>query len=356
MFLKFKSNYRRKKYFKGWRLSFVAWYICIFLFFSIKVDTIQSFIEHNIIPRDSINVLSVFPMFLVTGIFSFIFCSISWNSYFFLELKSKFCIYKKSLINLLLLVFTFSFLLLFGELFTSIMYDKGLIFQKEISFRSIFIFLCYCIVIGTFINSIFQLKDILGPELFSSILKGNYHHPKEEDRIFMFLDLNNSTSIAEEIGHTQYSKFIQQTFKTITDSIANNDASIYQYVGDEVVLTWNTEHGIQDNKCVQVFYDIKKAIEKRRDYFMNNFGNLPTFKAGIHTGIVSSIQIGIIKKEIAYHGDVLNATARIQSECKNLGVPILISNSLSKKIGLKLPPLAEIKLRGRKSLMKLYTV
>ncbi|MBB6463278.1 adenylate/guanylate cyclase domain-containing protein [Flammeovirga kamogawensis] len=260
------------------------------------------------------------------------------------------------MINLLLLVFTFSFLLLFGELFTSIMYDKGLIFQKEISFRSIFIFLCYCIVIGTFINSIFQLKDILGPELFSSILKGNYHHPKEEDRIFMFLDLNNSTSIAEEIGHTQYSKFIQQTFKTITDSIANNDASIYQYVGDEVVLTWNTEHGIQDNKCVQVFYDIKKAIEKRRDYFMNNFGNLPTFKAGIHTGIVSSIQIGIIKKEIAYHGDVLNATARIQSECKNLGVPILISNSLSKKIGLKLPPLAEIKLRGRKSLMKLYTV
>ena len=46
-----------------------------------------------------------------------------------------------------------------------------------------------------------QLDRILGPGVLLSYLLGRYHRPHREARIFMFLDLKSSTSLAEELGH-----------------------------------------------------------------------------------------------------------------------------------------------------------
>ena len=72
-------------------------------------------------------------------------------------------------------------------------------------------------------------------------------------------------------------------------------------------------------------------------------------------------EIGIVKRDIAYSGDVLNTTARIQSKCNELGVNILLSKYLLDKLGL-LPNLfnpreiGEITLRGKQQDVMLYTV
>ena len=39
-------------------------------------------------------------------------------------------------------------------------------------------------------------------------------------------------------------------------------------------------------------------------------------------------EVGVVKKEVAYHGDVINTSARIQAECNKHKVPILISEEL----------------------------
>ena len=60
--------------------------------------------------------------------------------------------------------------------------------------------------------------------------------PKDEKRIFMFLDLKSSTTIAEEIGHRRYFEFISDFIADVTTPILNNHGEIYQYVGDEIVI------------------------------------------------------------------------------------------------------------------------
>jgi adenylate cyclase len=44
----------------------------------------------------------------------------------------------------------------------------------------------------------------------------------------------------------------------------------------------------------------------------------------MHGGAVTAGEIGIVRKEIVYSGDVLNTTARIQAECKARGVPVIL--------------------------------
>ena len=45
------------------------------------------------------------------------------------------------------------------------------------------------------------------------------------------------------------------------------------------------------------------------------YGVVPEFKAGFHVGFATVGEIGVLKKIIAFSGDVLNTTSRIQSNC-----------------------------------------
>ena len=56
------------------------------------------------------------------------------------------------------------------------------------------------------------------------------------------------------------------------------------------------------------------------------------FKAGLHSGMVAAGEIGSLKKEILFTGDVLNATARIQGLCNHFHTDLLLSDDLAKII------------------------
>ena len=62
--------------------------------------------------------------------------------------------------------------------------------------------------------------------------------------------------------------------------------------------------------------------------YIEKYGLSPEFKAGIHFGNVIINEVGGTKQEIAYHGDTVNTTARIRSECSVLNEKLLISAEL----------------------------
>ena len=206
------------------------------------------------------------------------------------------------------------------------------------------------------------VNDKYGPGVFVSFLKGKYFHPQREERIFMFLDLRSSTTIAEKLGERLYFNFLKDVFRDATPAILNSKGEIYQYVGDEIVVTWKKESGAENANCLQCFFDIQKRFLNKVNYYKEKYDGIkPEFKAGLHYGFVMVGEIGIVKRDIAYSGDVLNTTARIQSKCNELGVNILLSKYLLDKLGL-LPNLfnpkeiGEITLRGKQQEVMLYTV
>jgi len=207
-----------------------------------------------------------------------------------------------------------------------------------------------------------QVGDKYGPGVFGSFLMGKYFQPRREERIFMFLDLRSSTTIAEQLGEVRYFNFIKDVFKDVTPAILYAKGEIYQYVGDEIIVSWKMEKGIAQANCINCFFEVQSALLGRTNYYEKNYDGLkPTFKAGLHYGYVMAGEIGVVKRDIAFSGDVLNTTARIQSKCNELGVNILVSEYLLDKLALKdnnfhARAIGEVLLRGKQEKVALYTL
>lgn len=216
----------------------------------------------------------------------------------------------------------------------------------------------YLVSVDIFMFGLRQVNLFLGSNNLWKLFRGKFYTPHEEERIFMFLDLQSSTKHAEMLGHIQYSKMIQDCFNDL-GIVVENEAEIYQYVGDEVILTWKLQDGLKDQNCLDAYFNFKQQLVKKREYYINNYNCLPHFKAGINEGVVTVTEVGKYKKEIAYHGDTINTAARIQGKCNDLKQELLISGSLKNKLnnsnyGFK--NLGNIELKGKVRQALLYAV
>ena len=216
-------------------------------------------------------------------------------------------------------------------------------------------------LLGTLlINFLAMINKKFGPGNLALIFLGKYHQPVIEDRIFMFLDLDSSTTIAEQLGHIRYSRLLQDCFLEFNKLIPRAGAQIYQYVGDEVVVTWPNGSRSAAIKPVQLFFAFKKRLHARDRYYRSRYGLIPEFKAGIHGGFVTVAEIGDIKREIAYHGDVVNTASRLRSACNNFGKSLLTSEHLASKIdsdsGYDKQEIGKIHLKGKISEVVVFSI
>ncbi|EAR01154.1 adenylate/guanylate cyclase domain-containing protein [Maribacter sp. HTCC2170] len=220
--------------------------------------------------------------------------------------------------------------------------------------------LLYIVLLSLVFSFIEIASEKFGKGVFLKMLLGKYKNPKEEKRIFMFLDLKSSTAIAEELGHFKYSQLIQDCFYDLNEVVPKYDAEIYQYVGDEAVLSWPYKKGLVNNNCVGLFFDFRRQKLAKRDYYSEKYGVVPEFKAGLHGGVLMVAEVGIVKKELAYHGDVINTSARIQGECNKHNVPILISETLLKDLRVNkaytTASLGTVLLKGKHKEINIHTL
>jgi adenylate cyclase len=285
------------------------------------------------------------------------------NKLFLQKSFTKKIIYK-SLIYLAIII---SFILLLSAIanatelrsgfFSKQVWDNAWAFFTDYAFLSVAFFMAVVILVSQFYM---EVSENIGQGVLHNFFTGKYHTPTEEERIFMFLDMKSSSTIAEKLGHIKYFEMLREYYSDLSDPIVKYSGEIYQYVGDEIIVSWKLTNGLKSNNCIQCFYAIKAAIKKQAAKYNGRFGLLPEFKAGFHFGKVTTGEIGDIKKEIIFTGDTLNTTARIQGLCNTHKVDILISGDLVKRLSLQpffqTTTLGENVLRGKDEKMELFTI
>jgi adenylate cyclase len=189
--------------------------------------------------------------------------------------------------------------------------------------------LLYTVFMAATISFINQMNTRFGPGILIPLLLGRFKTPKVQQRFFMFLDLKSSTKHAEKLGHLEYSSMIKDCFSDLNNVLTKNYAEIYQYAGDEAVITWPADQGKRKLSCLSLFFDFRDAMNIRKEHYLKSYGFLPEFKAGLHCGIITAVEVGRIKREIAYHGDTINTAARIQAMNNDLNESFLISGSVA---------------------------
>ena len=176
-----------------------------------------------------------------------------------------------------------------------------------------------------------KIRTIQG--LAANYFMNKKNEPMKVSRIFMFMDLVSSTSYAERLGHVKYSEFISRLFRELDEYVLATKGKIYQYVGDEVVVVWSLKDGLQNANCIRFYYLFEQRLEEMKEFFHEEYGIFPSFKAGYHLGEVVIAEVGgILKKDIAFHGDPVNTTARICSKCRELDENLLVSRDLMNKL------------------------
>ena len=171
----------------------------------------------------------------------------------------------------------------------------------------------------------------VGKSNFTSWIFGMMNKPTEEERIFMFMDMKSSTTIAEQLSHKEFSHLVQDVFNDMA-IVDNYQGEIYQYMGDGAIISWPLKKGLKNNNFLKAFYGFTSIITKREDYYHCRYHLIPRFKAGIHVGKVMKLQVGRIRKDISYNGDTINTAARIESMCNEYNKSLLISGDLHSMI------------------------
>ncbi len=313
----------------------VLWMIIMNMYFLISFWGIKSFLSDPYIV-DLFNIFYGFDDIIFHSLtFGFLFSviNITFDRSRLRKLPLGKVVLLKSLFYIVAIIFSDTMVMLVNARFNDIDMGKMFdLFMRDVPTSFMITTSLYYTFFIVLMNFLYQVNKRIGPGiLFNSIL-GKYHQPRGENLIFLFIDMKNSTGIAETLEHKKYSMFIKDCFSMLTNPIYNCHADVYQFVGDEAVLTWTKKKGLEKLNCLKIFFEFRKVLESNKDYFINNYGIFPEFKAGVDYGEVTVTEVGEIRRDLAYHGDVLNTAARLEKLCKKAGHDLLITEYLEKEL------------------------
>jgi len=234
------------------------------------------------------------------------------------------------------------------EFFYNELSDTRLLIQK----------ILYWLILFMITQLYIEINEKYSPGVFLDIILGKYMQPKVEKCIVMFIDLKDSTTIAEKLGHEENFKFIRDFIYHVSLALIEHGGRIYQYVGDEVVVSWQfNKKNIR--RCMSSIIEARKNLQANSEEFRRRYSIAPEFRVGVHMGDVTIGEIGVIKKDLAMSGDTMNTTARIRSACNELNQKFIMSKDFMENSELKEwqgESLGVVDLKGKANGIELFSL
>lgn len=205
-----------------------------------------------------------------------------------------------------------------------------------------------------------QASQLVGEGTFRAIVRGRYRRARAEERFFLFIDIVGSTPVAEKLGALSVHRYLNRIFQETSDPVDDHGGEVYQYVGDEIVVTWLVPDGRKAAKPLACYFAIEAALAAAAPEFEREFGTVPKLRAALHAGEVVTGEAGGSRRAIVFHGDVMNATSRIENLTRTLGHAFLVSEDalarLEGKDAYAVTDLGLQELRGREAPLRVYAV
>lgn len=219
----------------------------------------------------------------------------------------------------------------------------------------------FALAVSALLVAVLRVRDLIGGETFTSLLLGRYHRPVSEERVFLFLDLAGSTAYAEKHGDLAAQELLKAVFAAIAEPVRRHRGQVDDYIGDQVIVSWPLARGLERARCVACVFAIRQTLDRDRARWVARFGLVPELRAALHGGSVVTAEVGVDRHKIAYFGDVMNATARLEGLCRETGRSVLISDAVLARLpalpdGVEAEALGGFRLRGRSETMAVHAL
>ncbi|AUC93688.1 MULTISPECIES: adenylate/guanylate cyclase domain-containing protein [Bradyrhizobium] len=211
--------------------------------------------------------------------------------------------------------------------------------------------IAYSGVISVILNLGFSIANLIGPRVFMNFVSGRYHSPVEENRFVLFVDIAGSTGLAERLGGIGIHRFLDRTFRLLTESVVDYRGEVLNYIGDEIIVTWPEGLGAVDCRPLRCFVAMRAALQKAAPQFEREFGAVPQIRGSLHFGPVIVGEIGDVKPAIVFNGDVMNTAARLEELSRKVDGGFLASRAAMSRFAAPPPfpvnDLGTLPIRGR---------
>lgn len=177
-----------------------------------------------------------------------------------------------------------------------------------------------------------RVLSLVGGRILFSFLIGRYHRPVREERVFMILDIADSTRLSEQFGDVKIRELIGEFFFDIARPIAEHGGVTYRYIGDEVVVSWPMSRAVEAARCLRCVADVQDLVAARADGYRRRYGVAPQFRIGMHGGPVVIGEVGNTRRAIVYFGETLGAAVALQGACKQVGSDFVVSAELMARL------------------------
>ncbi len=151
----------------------------------------------------------------------------------------------------------------------------------------------------------------------------------------MFIDLRNSTAIAESVQPQEFAEFLSEFQTDVMDLVYGHQGAVNKLLGDGLLVTFGVpiesgDDAVNAVRCALAIVDYLATYNDVRPEFLTAPLKLGI---GIATGEVFHGSIGSIRRsEYTVLGDAVNVAARLESLTKKAGQPILLDSETRDRI------------------------
>lgn len=166
-----------------------------------------------------------------------------------------------------------------------------------------------------------ESRRLIGNPVFFALMTGRYSRPVEERRLFLQVDMANSTRLAARLGDREAMRVVGRFLHALGAPVRRHGGVIDKYVGDQAIISWRLTAGTARAPALACALSIREALCRLDREMAVGLG----FRIAIHAGPVIVAAVGDERKEITYFGDTINSLARLDGVAKDLGRDIILT-------------------------------
>jgi adenylate cyclase len=179
---------------------------------------------------------------------------------------------------------------------------------------------------------VMRAAHFIGIETLFHLMIGTYHRPVVQQKVLVFIDINNSTALAEQLGALKIKSLVGKFLFDISKPITDHGGEIYLYKGDGLIAIWDWHEAIGHDKLLRALDAVFAAVRREEGRYLAQFGVVPRFRIGVHGGDVVVSEQGDTKRSIGIYGSTINLASRMEEAAKTHGVTCAISGDVAQAL------------------------
>ncbi len=175
-------------------------------------------------------------------------------------------------------------------------------------------------------------------------------------------DLRGSTSMAAEMDIESYFGAINDYFDCTAAAVLDHGGEVLKFIGDAVmaIFPFESETGTPSEMCNAAVVTARDSLSRGvlKNKQREDMGLAPiNFGIGLHTGKVMFGNVGTERRlDLTVTGPAANEVDRLESLCKRLSVPVIVSHQFKQVLQAELMPLGRHEVAGVENGLEAYTM